>query len=91
MQRNNNLTHYIHKIELIRDRIKNGDTIRLVHLATNKNLHSHLHPSPLSNQQEVSAFAIDDKANGDTGNHFHTHTHTHTHIHTPTHPHTHTH
>lgn len=30
--------------------------IRLTHLATHRNLHSHLFSSPLSNNQEVSAF-----------------------------------
>ena len=30
--------------------------VRLFHLATKKNLHSHLFQSPLSNNQEVSAF-----------------------------------
>jgi dolichyl-phosphate-mannose--protein O-mannosyl transferase len=52
------------------DRVKNGDQIRLLHYATNKNLHSHLHPSPLSNQQEVSAFSVDDRGNGDSGDHW---------------------
>lgn len=35
------------------------------HLNTKKNLHSHLHPSPLTNQQEVSAYG--DNGLGDTG------------------------
>jgi dolichyl-phosphate-mannose--protein O-mannosyl transferase len=47
------------------DKIKNGGTIRLQHLNTKKNLHSHLHPSPLTNQQEVSAYG--DNGSGDTG------------------------
>lgn len=47
------------------DKIKNGATIRLQHLNTKKNLHSHLHPSPLTNQQEVSAYG--DNGVGDTG------------------------
>ena len=33
-----------------------GSNIRLQHLATGKNLHSHLFSSPLSGQQEISAF-----------------------------------
>jgi hypothetical protein len=33
--------------------IKNGQTIRLTHLQTKRNLHSHHFPSPLSHQQEV--------------------------------------
>eukprot|EP00128_Syssomonas_multiformis_P015624 Colp12_sorted_trinity150504_noHs@18949 len=36
--------------------IKCGSSIRLEHLNTRRYLHSHLHPSPLSNNQEVSAF-----------------------------------
>ncbi|XP_047143857.1 stromal cell-derived factor 2 isoform X1 [Hydra vulgaris] len=45
--------------------IKCGDTIRLQHLATKRNLHSHLFQSPISHNQEVSAFGED--GNGDTG------------------------
>eukprot|EP00027_Filamoeba_sp_ATCC50430_P005215 CAMPEP_0168552928 /NCGR_PEP_ID=MMETSP0413-20121227/6980_1 /TAXON_ID=136452 /ORGANISM="Filamoeba nolandi, Strain NC-AS-23-1" /LENGTH=165 /DNA_ID=CAMNT_0008583579 /DNA_START=146 /DNA_END=640 /DNA_ORIENTATION=- len=45
--------------------IKHGDVIRLQHLGTGRNLHSHLHKSPLTNQQEVSAFG--DEGHGDTG------------------------
>jgi len=45
--------------------LKNGDLIRLQHLTTLKNLHSHLHQSPLTHQQEVSAFG--DNGDGDTG------------------------
>lgn len=44
--------------------IKNGDVIRLQHLSTKTNLHSHYHASPLSKQQEVSCFGPD--GNGDT-------------------------
>lgn len=36
--------------------IKCGDEIRLTHLTTQKNLHSHGFQSPLTSQQEVSAF-----------------------------------
>ncbi|CAG8445184.1 895_t:CDS:2 [Acaulospora morrowiae] len=36
--------------------VKCGSLIRLKHIGTGKFLHSHLHVSPLSNQQEVSAF-----------------------------------
>lgn len=39
-----------------------------MHLDTGKNLHSHLHKSPLSGQQEVSAFG--DNTSGDTGDHW---------------------
>ncbi|CAG8799228.1 13051_t:CDS:2 [Gigaspora margarita] len=38
------------------EKIKCGDSIRLQHAGTEKFLHSHYHRSPLSNQQEVSAF-----------------------------------
>ena len=36
-------------------------------METGKNLHSHLHNSPLSGQQEVSGFAMEDSTDGDTG------------------------
>jgi MIR domain-containing protein len=36
--------------------LKNGDTIRLQHQTTKKYLHSHLHVSPLSGNQEVSCY-----------------------------------
>lgn len=39
--------------------------MRLFHLATKRNLHSHLFMSPLSNNQEVSAFG--DNGQGDDG------------------------
>jgi len=48
--------------------LKNNDAIRLQHLQTGKNLHSHLHKSPLTNQQEVSCFG--DSESGDTGDHW---------------------
>jgi len=41
------------------DLIKNGGIIRLQHHTTKKFLHSHLHQSPLTKQQEVSAFTGD--------------------------------
>lgn len=47
--------------------LKNGDQIRLEHLNTKKFLHSHLHQSPLSKQQEVSAYSDN---GGDTGDHW---------------------
>ncbi|XP_055638698.1 stromal cell-derived factor 2 isoform X2 [Toxorhynchites rutilus septentrionalis] len=49
--------------------VKCGDTIRLHHLATNKNLHSHHFQSPLSGNQEISAYG-DDNGVGDTGDHW---------------------
>ncbi|XP_037948234.1 stromal cell-derived factor 2, partial [Teleopsis dalmanni] len=48
--------------------IKCGDTIRFEHLTTRKNLHSHHFSSPLSNEQEVSAYGNDGV--GDTGDHW---------------------
>mmetsp|Transcript_12203 Transcript_12203/g.18433 ORF Transcript_12203/g.18433 Transcript_12203/m.18433 type:complete len:227 (+) Transcript_12203:36-716(+) len=45
--------------------IKCGDHIRLQHLSTGKNLHSHLFKSPLTNNQEVSGFG--ENGEGDTG------------------------
>ncbi|XP_070509953.1 stromal cell-derived factor 2 [Chironomus tepperi] len=49
--------------------IKCGDTIRLQHLETKKNLHSHFFNSPLSGNQEVSAYG-DETGEGDTGDHW---------------------
>jgi hypothetical protein len=49
----------------IGSRIRTGATIRIQHLKTGRYLHSHLHRSPLSNQQEVSAYGEGGK--GDTG------------------------
>ncbi|KAF8820706.1 hypothetical protein IE077_002895 [Cardiosporidium cionae] len=45
-----------------------GDTIRLEHVQTQKNLHSHPIASPLSGQHEVSAFG--DHGNGDESDNF---------------------
>lgn len=42
-----------------------GQMIRLEHISTKKNLHSHLFESPLTHGQEVSAFGAE--GNGDTG------------------------
>ncbi|XP_066465937.1 stromal cell-derived factor 2-like protein 1 [Tiliqua scincoides] len=39
--------------------VKCGQAIRLTHVNTGKNLHTHHFPSPLSNNQEVSAFGDD--------------------------------
>jgi hypothetical protein len=39
--------------------VKNKDLLRLEHVATRRNLHSHGHPAPINrDQQEVSAFGI---------------------------------
>lgn len=48
--------------------IECGSIVRLQHVQTRKYLHSHLFKSPLSNQQEVSAFGGD--ADSDTGDHW---------------------
>jgi len=45
--------------------VKCGDSIRLQHLATKRNLHSHLFQSPISHNQEVSAYG--EEGSGDTG------------------------
>jgi len=45
--------------------IKKRDIIRLQHLNTLRNLHSHTHVSPMTQQQEVSCFG--DNGNGDVG------------------------
>jgi len=42
--------------KIVEIRIKCGSVIRLKHLNTGRWLHSHKFRSPLSNQQEVSAF-----------------------------------
>ncbi|XP_076638906.1 stromal cell-derived factor 2 [Colletes latitarsis] len=46
--------------------IKCGDIIRLEHITTKKNLHSHRVSSPLSGKQEISAYG-DGKGEGDNG------------------------
>ena len=51
--------------------IKKGDIVILRHMATGNWLHSHLHRSPLSGQQEVSAFDGKDDSNlWEVGNDF---------------------
>jgi len=45
--------------------VKCGSLIRLTHLQTDRNLHTHHFASPLSKQQEVSCFG--DNGFGDTG------------------------
>ena len=45
--------------------VKCGDKIRLEHIGTGKNLHSHLYKAPISGNQEVSGYG--EKGKGDTG------------------------
>lgn len=49
--------------------VKCGQHIRLQHIATNKNLHSHHFVSPLSSNQEISCYG-DDGGEGDSGDHW---------------------
>ncbi|KAJ8934639.1 hypothetical protein NQ314_013238 [Rhamnusium bicolor] len=48
--------------------IKCGSIIRLEHVETKKNLHSHHFQSPLSGNQEISCYG--DNGEGDTGDHW---------------------
>lgn len=48
--------------------VRCGSTIRLEHLATAKNLHSHHFSSPMSGNQEISCYG--DGGEGDTGDHW---------------------
>lgn len=50
----NNIREYF--FIFVRKAIPCDSIIRLQHAGTNKFLHSHQHRSPLSNQQEISAF-----------------------------------
>ncbi|XP_030757077.1 stromal cell-derived factor 2 [Sitophilus oryzae] len=54
------------KVCLRGDPIACGSIIRLEHVETKKNLHSHLFSSPLSGNQEISAYG-DEKGEGDSG------------------------
>lgn len=47
--------------------VRCGETIRLEHSESKLNLHSHLFPSPMSRQQEISAFGEPRTGDGDTG------------------------
>lgn len=49
-----------------RSPIKCNSVVRLQHVATKKNLHSHYFTSPLSGNQEVSCYG-DDDGEGDSG------------------------
>ena len=51
-----------------RQPIKCGQSVRLTHLQTGRNLHSHHFQSPLSHNLEVSAFGEDGE--GDEGRNF---------------------
>lgn len=52
----------------LRKPIKCGDVIRLQHLSTSKNLHSHHFQSPLSGNQEISCYG--EEGVGDSGDHW---------------------
>ena len=54
-----------------RNPVKCGQTIRLTHVATKRNLHSHRFSSPLSRNLEVSAFG--EEGEGDEGEFILTH------------------
>ncbi|XP_068905070.1 stromal cell-derived factor 2 [Tenebrio molitor] len=56
------------KVCLRGEPIKCGSTIRLEHLETKKNLHSHHFSSPLSGYQEISCYG--DNGEGDSGDHW---------------------
>jgi len=51
-----------------REKVKCGSKLRFEHLETKKNLHSHDFVSPLSHNQEVSAFGTEGE--GDTGDYW---------------------
>lgn len=48
--------------------VRCGSVIRLEHLETKKNLHSHQFSSPMSGYQEISAYG--ENGEGDTGDHW---------------------
>jgi len=48
--------------------LKHGDVIRIQHLTSKKNLHSHTHRSPFTKQNEVSGYLEGEE--GDTGDHW---------------------
>jgi dolichyl-phosphate-mannose--protein O-mannosyl transferase len=56
---------YIYSRNIYSQPVKCGESFRLFHLSTKRNLHSHLFQSPLSNNQEVSAFG--ENGEGDDG------------------------
>ena len=55
----------LHEMKSNGEKVKCGDHIRLEHMSTRKNLHSHIHTSPLSQQQEISGFGVNGE--GDAG------------------------
>ena len=59
----------IHKRRVFpcRNPVKCGSTLRLQHLATKRSLYSHYFQSPISHNQEVSAFG--ENGQGDEGDH----------------------
>lgn len=59
------MLEYIYSIINYSTPIKCGQTIKLTHVNTGRNLHSHHFQSPLSHNLEVSAFGED--GSGDDG------------------------
>jgi dolichyl-phosphate-mannose--protein O-mannosyl transferase len=63
------IVDFVNRKSVFSEPIKCGSTIRLHHLETNKNLHSHHFTSPLSGNQEISCYG-DESGVGDTGDHW---------------------
>lgn len=57
------------EVSCAREKIKCGSKLRVEHLETKKNLHSHLFKSPITSNQEISAFG-DADGEGDTGDYW---------------------
>lgn len=53
-------------MKLFTDVVKCGDCVRLEHMMTQKNLHTHEHRSPVTGNNEVSGYG--NNGNGDDGN-----------------------
>lgn len=64
----NNILFFLFSISIFREPIKCGDVIRLQHEQTGRNLHSHHFSSPLSGNQEISAYG--ENGVGDSGDYW---------------------
>ena len=53
-------------MKLYTEAVRCGDCVRLEHMMTQKNLHSHEHRSPVTGNNEVSCYG--NGGNGDDGN-----------------------